>query len=621
MFNSLNKHFTKSLKDGKGNLSIIIKDNEDDLQEIHNGKEKVKDVNDINTVDENNISDDDIKEKEISISFTKDILPYIIPLTCILTVKNSNTDFVKMLNDINENKELLDVFNDQCFIWWNKKDLINLIKNIVEKYFDKSSNTYNISIQFKMSLKSLIDNPKELLELITECLKPKDVEKKQFGEVFTPINLVNEMLDKLPTEVWTNKNLKWLDPSVGMGNFPIAVYLRLMESLKNEIPDDKLRKKHILENMLYMCELNKKNVFICNQIFDINNEYKINLYKGDFLEFNPLNTFGVKNFDIIIGNPPYQDSNATGDNKLYLSFIKFSLNLLIDNGLLLFITPTNVKNYLTCQNKNRNYIDNFYNIKFLSINTSNKYFPQIATYFAYFVIEKKIIKECMTQVEFIRNTNTNQIETDIIQIKKEYNLPLCISQKDISIINKTSNLIENTHIIFDIKKAEYNIAGKKSFQRIRTQHITIGKISKTQTNDFKFKIIDKINKSNPLPGIFYYNDNQMIDYGKRKIIMCTGGYLMPSYDDTGQYNLSDNMIYMLCSSENEYKSFEILVNSNLVKYLNKVTMTDNIHGRDTVIMNMKSINLNNISNDDDIYKIYNITNDEKKIIELTINKK
>ena len=48
-----------------------------------------------------------------------------------------------------------------------------------------------------MSLQSLIDNPTELLELINDCLKPKDVEKKQFGEVFTPMKLVNEMLDKL----------------------------------------------------------------------------------------------------------------------------------------------------------------------------------------------------------------------------------------------------------------------------------------------------------------------------------------------------------------------------------------------------------------------------------------
>lgn len=47
-----------------------------------------------------------------------------------------------------------------------------------------------------------------------------------------------------------------------MGNFPIAVYLRLMEGLKDEIKEIKKRKKHILENMIYMCELNKKNVLI-----------------------------------------------------------------------------------------------------------------------------------------------------------------------------------------------------------------------------------------------------------------------------------------------------------------------------------------------------------------------
>ena len=74
-------------------------------------------------------------------------------------------DFVRMLYDIKENPELLDTFNDQCLLWWNKKDLIDLIKNIVNKYFNKNS---NISIQFKMSLQSLIDNPKELLDLVIQ---------------------------------------------------------------------------------------------------------------------------------------------------------------------------------------------------------------------------------------------------------------------------------------------------------------------------------------------------------------------------------------------------------------------------------------------------------------------
>ena len=118
-----------------------------------------------------------------------------------------------------------------------------------------------------------------MLEFLKLNLKPKDVEKKQYGEVFTPMILVNQMLNRIPIETWKNKNLRWLDPCVGIGNFMIAVYWKLMEELKDEIPDIKIRKKHILENMLYMCELNKKNVNISKIILDINDDYKLNIYK------------------------------------------------------------------------------------------------------------------------------------------------------------------------------------------------------------------------------------------------------------------------------------------------------------------------------------------------------
>ena len=337
----INKTFTKNLKDDKVILELRLKDEDDEIQELPTGKEKVKNDNDNKQSDDQ--SSDEEEKEETKISFTKDVLPYVIPLTCILTIKNSNMDFVKMLNDIKENPELLDIFNEQCLIWWNKKDLIDLIKDIVSKYFDKNSNTYNISIQFKMSLQSLIDNPKELLELINECLKPKEVEKKQYGEVFTPMNLVNEMLDKLPIEVWENKDLKWFDPCCGMGNFPIAVYLRLMEGLKNEIKDMKERKKHILENMLYMSELNKKNVLVCKQIFDINNEFKLNIYQGDTLNLD----IDIE-FDIIIGNPPYNKGGIrshTGkqlgekNETIWTKFIEKAFKWLKPDGYLAYINP------------------------------------------------------------------------------------------------------------------------------------------------------------------------------------------------------------------------------------------------------------------------------------------
>ena len=172
-------------------------------------------------------------------------------------------------------------------------------------------------------MKSLIDNPKELLELIDSCLKPKQEEKKKYGEVFTPFKLINEMLDKLPKNVWKNKNYKWFDPANGMGNFPIAIYLRLMKGLKEKIPNNKERKKHILENMLYMSELNKKNVYVCKQIFDITDEYKLNLYNGDSLKLDINEEWEIDKFDVIVGNPPYNNElKRTGATALYHKFIE-----------------------------------------------------------------------------------------------------------------------------------------------------------------------------------------------------------------------------------------------------------------------------------------------------------
>jgi hypothetical protein len=49
--------------------------------------------------------------------------------------------------------------------------------------------------------------------------------QKQTAEVFTPSNLVNEMLDKLPPEAW-EENETFCDPAAGNGNFLVEVLKR-----------------------------------------------------------------------------------------------------------------------------------------------------------------------------------------------------------------------------------------------------------------------------------------------------------------------------------------------------------------------------------------------------------
>ena len=210
-------------------------------------------------------------------------------------------------------------------------------------------------------MQNTIDKPEELLKEISSYLKPKQKEKQENGEVFTPMYIIFEMLDALDAaynkaygkSIFTEKNLKWFDPASGIGNFFIGVYLRLMDGLVSQIPDFEYRKKYIIENMLYMSELNIANVEICKKIFNPNNLYAMKIYIGDTLEMNMLNEWPeiINGFDIIIGNPPYNKGSIgctrkTASHKtsekyeaIWPKFINKSFEWLSLSGFLVFIIP------------------------------------------------------------------------------------------------------------------------------------------------------------------------------------------------------------------------------------------------------------------------------------------
>jgi hypothetical protein len=548
----INKTFTKSLKDDKVSLELMLKDEDDEIQYLPTGKEKFINDNDNDNEHSNNESLDEQIKEEPQISFTKDVLPYVIPLTCILTIKNSNMDFVKMLNDIKENPELLDTFDDQCLIWWNKKDLIDIIKDIISKYFDKNSNTYNISIQFKMSLQSLIDNPKELLELINDCLRPKEVEKKENGEVFTPMILVNEMLDKLPKKIWKNKNLKWLDPASGMGNFPIAVYLRLMEGLKDEIKNEKERKKHILESMLYMSELNKKNVLICKQIFDINNEYKLNIYEGDSLKVDYNKEFRIKQFDIIIGNPPYNASGikASG-NTIWQLFVNNSIKLLKNDGYICFIHPNGWRKPNTEKGKFYGLFDKMAKentMLYLEIHDTKDGMKQFkcGTRYDWYILQKNKNENYKTKI-----IDQNNVTYDINLNKYNWLANCELELIDKLIANENE---EKCQVLY----SRSNYGADKKW------------ISKIEIKEFKYPVVH----STPKEGhrFVWSNRDDNGFYEVKKVIFGESGIYNPIIDIDGKYAMSQGAMAIIIDDKLEGEKLYKFLTSSLFNKIIKACL-------------------------------------------------
>ena len=112
-----------------------------------------------------------------------------------------------------------------------------------------------------------------------------------FGEVFTPPELINEMLDRLPSDTWTDKTKTFFDPCAGKGNFPIEVIKRLFKGLENQIPNEEKRLKHIVENQIFMAELQDDSADFIREHFQFGRGYKVNLYHGDSLNM-PEDYFG-----------------------------------------------------------------------------------------------------------------------------------------------------------------------------------------------------------------------------------------------------------------------------------------------------------------------------------------
>jgi len=569
--------------------------------------------------DKNEALEEMSAEVEVLINQTYEMCKsFLFPLLALISKSCKIFDFKEIFTNEKTGKLIISLLKDKK-IELNNKNYSTIVK-IMSKIIDSNSEIVN-NIREIYS----IAPANKLRQLIEKHFIPTIDEKKQNAEVPTPAVLVDEMLNTLPEEFWKTPQ-KVFEPCCGKGNFVLGIFDNFYKGLEEIYPDEIDRCRVIMTECIYYSDLSTLNVFITTELLKCHVQsycgleeldFEFNNHTGDTLEFDSKTTWHIDGFDAVIGNPPYQDANATGDNKLYLEFIKYSLGVLNPNKYLLFVTPTNIKNYITNKDKNRKYIDNFYEILYLSLNTANRHFKGISTYFAYFLLKNNVVSSCTTRVEFLRNKN---VETDEITIYEKQELPLCLSNMDFTILNKCSNILSKVHDTFDIKKATYNVNSKPTLQRIRLSHLSNGDISRNMVDCYKYPIIDKINKSKPFPGDVYYNKHLMNDHGQCKIIMCTGGYLMPSYDAGGVYNLSDNMIYMLCDTKEKYDGFVVLVNSKLIKYINLITMTDNIHGRDVVIQNMKALDLEQITNDADIYKLYDLSESEVEVINKTISK-
>jgi hypothetical protein len=306
------------------------------------------------------------------------------------------------------------------------------------------------------------------------------VSKKSFGEVFTPDVLIEEMLDTLPTSIWGNPSLIWLDPAAGVGNFFAIAYNRLMVGLKSVIKNDAARSKHILEKMFYFVELQEKNVKVIHKIFNPDKKVQLNVFSGDFETLDPSIVFGVKKFDVVVGNPPYQSMYTSTQRKaknhnLWSVFIKKGFDLLQEKGFLLYVTPPA---WMSPSSKLLQEIFLSHQLHFVNINECSRHFKGIGSQFSYYLIQKtptytktKFVYDFKggSQIKSAKGTSSYLLNPNIKFI------PQLPTPEAFSILEKT---------VFS-DKPKYNIVYDSDLHKFTRKDL----LSSVKDKTFKFKIM------------------------------------------------------------------------------------------------------------------------------------
>lgn len=243
-------------------------------------------------------------------------------------------------------------------------------------------------------------------------------------ETPTSFALAEEMVNCLSVD-WSNPNLRFLDPGCGRGTFLLALIKKLEQYGHS--------RRHIVSNMLYGADVSKVQYMIAVKALSMaDGAGTTSAVLSEHLVNNDTLTmeWNMK-FDVIIGNPPFQESKENGQRKdqasnLWSKFWAKSFELINPGGQIALITPTSwLSPSADLKGKDKvNDHDRLWDVfdeytSLANVSDVSKHFPGVGSSFGYVHVDTsgnkglKFADGAPTSLGFLPKSNFNKVAQEL----------------------------------------------------------------------------------------------------------------------------------------------------------------------------------------------------------------